>query len=392
MEPESEPAVSTTAAPFNVTLDALLSTELFEQIDREDIEALARRCRVLKYEPQQDVFVEGSVCTSMFMLTSGEVAVLKRSALGKAHEISQLSGRTLFGELVLLGMKERTATVRALTPIRVVEVPTEAVKQMRPESYAVILARLGHGVAGRLRTTSEVTVASLEKALAESETRVRMGYFMVTVMTVFTAFTTLLGTAVELEKRFGGPEFVTIPLLLAVTAIVIVFVKKTRYPARFFGLCVGDWRKQVREALLWSAPVLLLTVAVKAYLLRTGQVPASEGIFSALSRPGGPNLLLILAYAVFVPFQEFICRGAVQAPMEEFLVGRWSVLLAILMSNGVFFVTHLKTSLTLAIVAGLCGLGWGWLYHRHKSLIGVSISHALIGIWAFAIVGLPGIG
>ncbi len=392
MATEVEPLPPLAGPASDVLLRALQSIDLFDGIDPEDLEALARRCRMLDFGPRQEVLAEGSVATSMYMLESGEVAVLKRSAAGTAHEIGRMTGRTLFGELALLGMKERTAAVRAITPIRVVEMPAEAVMQMSPKSCAVILARLGQGVAGRLRAATDVTVASLEKAVAESETRVRMGYFMVAVMAVFTAFTTLLSTAAEVERRLGRAEFVTIPLLVAVTGVVIVFVRKTGYPARFFGLRVGDWRRQVRDALVWSAPVLLLTVAVKIYLLRTGRVPASEGIFLAFSTPGGPNLLLILAYALFVPSQEFICRGAVQGPLEEFLVGRRRVLVSILISNGVFFVTHLKTSLILAIVSGICGLGWGWLYHRHKSLIGVSLSHALIGIWGFVIVGLPDIG
>lgn len=136
MQTGTEPTLSTTEAPFNVTLQALQSTELFERVEQMDLEAIAPRCRVLKYAPGQEVFAEGDIATSLFVLVSGEVAVLKRSAAGKAHEVARLSGRCAFGELVLLGMKERTATMRANTPIRVVEVPAAAFPLMRAGSFA----------------------------------------------------------------------------------------------------------------------------------------------------------------------------------------------------------------------------------------------------------------
>jgi membrane protease YdiL (CAAX protease family) len=42
-------------------------------------------------------------------------------------------------------------------------------------------------------------------------------------------------------------------------------------------------------------------------------------------------------------------------------------------------------------MAFLPGLFWGWLYSRHRTLIGVTISHILIGAWIFYFVGVHGI-
>jgi membrane protease YdiL (CAAX protease family) len=42
----------------------------------------------------------------------------------------------------------------------------------------------------------------------------------------------------------------------------------------------------------------------------------------------------------------------------------------------------------LALTAFVAGLFWGWLYARQRSLVGVSISHVLLGFWAFEVVDL----
>ena len=33
----------------------------------------------------------------------------------------------------------------------------------------------------------------------------------------------------------------------------------------------------------------------------------------------------------------------------------------------------------------------GWLYARHRTLVGVALSHALSGLWAVFVVGIEGV-
>jgi CRP/FNR family cyclic AMP-dependent transcriptional regulator len=39
-------------------------------------------------------------------------------------------------------------------------------------------------------------------------------------------------------------------------------------------------------------------------------------------------------------------------------------------------------------VAFFTGLFWGWLYARQRGLVGVSVSHVLLGMWALDVVDL----
>jgi membrane protease YdiL (CAAX protease family) len=113
-----------------------------------------------------------------------------------------------------------------------------------------------------------------------------------------------------------------------------------------------------------------------------------QPIFQMFSDAGTFNPWLALAYVIFVPFQELIYRGGVQGALEHFLTGRSRSWMAIVGSNVIFSAGHLYISVGLSVTAFVAGLFWGWLYSRQRGLAGVSVSHVLLGFFAFEIVGM----
>jgi membrane protease YdiL (CAAX protease family) len=105
----------------------------------------------------------------------------------------------------------------------------------------------------------------------------------------------------------------------------------------------------------------------------------------------GPYLLELGIYVVLAAVQEFLVRGVLQGSLQEFLTGRHVIWKSILISNLLFSTLHLHLSVSFALMAFLPGLFWGWLYSRHRTLIGVTISHILIGAWIFYFLGVHGI-
>ena len=63
----------------------------------------------------------------------------------------------------------------------------------------------------------------------------------------------------------------------------------------------------------------------------------------------------------------------------------WAVLLSTLM----FTQIHLHLTPAYAIAVFFPSLFWGALYARHRTLVGVSVSHILIGIYVAFFLGLP---
>mgnify|MGYP004003715193 FL=1 len=95
-------------------------------------------------------------------------------------------------------------------------------------------------------------------------------------------------------------------------------------------------------------------------------------------------------YAVFVPVQEIIVRCGLQSLLVEFLYGSDTrrAVTAIVASNIVFAAAHSHLNLGFATVTFLGGLFFGWIFYRNRSIVGVSISHFIIGAAAMYALGL----
>ena len=72
----------------------------------------------------------------------------------------------------------------------------------------------------------------------------------------------------------------------------------------------------------------------------------------------------------------------IQSTLSVVLTGRSARWLPIVLSSAVFSMGHQHLGWSYALASFVPGLFWGWMYQRQRSLIGVSISHALIGVWA----------
>ena len=70
-----------------------------------------------------------------------------------------------------------------------------------------------------------------------------------------------------------------------------------------------------------------------------------------------------------------------------FLTGKYRVLVSILLSNLLFSATHLHVSVKLALLVFPVGVFWGWLYNRHTTVIGIIVSHIIVGLFALFVVG-----
>ena len=78
------------------------------------------------FEPGQAVFQEGDRGDWLYVVTEGEVEVLKQNGGGTATSLRRLGPGECFGEIALVSDQPRTATVRAVTATNVLAVDREA--------------------------------------------------------------------------------------------------------------------------------------------------------------------------------------------------------------------------------------------------------------------------
>jgi CRP-like cAMP-binding protein len=334
---------------------------------------------------------EGDRADTLFIIQTGRFEVVKREEQGEQlHRLATLGPGMSIGEIALLDRGPRSASVRALVGGTVLVIPIRAFERVTAADAQMKIA-LGHQLARRLRTINEVAVCSLRDRLHEALIRAEMGRLMCRLLIGTCLYMYALGVTIWLQQYLPSTTPISIVILLAFATSLFINIKTSSFPANAYGFNTRNWQVAVKEALLFSLPVAGLIVLAKAIMIHSIPALADEPLFD-LYRSKHVSLpvagLLLLAYTVFAPVQEVIAR-AVQSALMLYLRGRFRVVLAILVSTMLFSATHLHTSLALALEVFPLGLFWGWLYLRNPTLIGVSLSHILLGQFAFFAVGIP---
>ena len=230
----------------------------------------------------------------------------------------------------------------------------------------------------------EQTINELREKKADLENanriRTQLASIFISVILLITFYTFVLGflnsgfiTRYEFLNHYK--VYVSRGLEVVTLLIVIWMIISSGLPLRNFGVTFAGWKRSVFESVAVSAVVigvlLGLKIAANAYY---------PGLFkdTRLVRLEYFDYTYIV-YLVVAPLQEFITRGTVQSTLMRLFAGRYSGFLAILVTSFLFGSLHVYSSITLAVVALLTSWLWGWMYNRQKNLVGVSLSHFLIG-------------
>lgn len=168
--------------------------------------------------------------------------------------------------------------------------------------------------------------------------------------------------------------------------------EKSGYPFSMYGLNADNWQRVVVESVVFTLPVLAIIVFIKWILVNFTPIMAGEPVFdlcASHNQSAVSIFLSSLAHCVFTPIQEFAARGGVQGAFTEFLTGKHKDIKALLIANLLFSMTHIHISIVIVFVVFLPGLFWGWRFMRQHSLIGISISHIIVGLFVFTLSESP---
>jgi len=170
----------------------------------------------------------------------------------------------------------------------------------------------------------------------------------------------------------------------AIEIVFILFsifvVKKSKLPLKNFGLQLKGGLKAIKESLVFSAIVIAIMFFLKL-LLRDNNVAEFQGdwfIYSFLSFEG-------IIYLPICFIQEFLARGIAQTSIEFGIEHKHKNIIAVLIASCIFGAIHITTSFEFALISVILSCCWGYLYSRHRTLVGVTVSHYLIGIFAWTL-------
>lgn len=324
---------------------------------------------------------EGDPSTSLFCVLEGELEVVKGVYGGAAeHRIHAIGPGEPVGEIGFFDRRARSASVRALSPSLVIEVPYDRVAEI-----PALVTRLGERLADRLRTSGE------EEAAGEHR-RVAMGLLVVKIITLSCAYALLLAALPGLDLRGTSTTYVSLPIIAAFGLLAWRFLRATKTPLSYFGLGFRNSILSLVESVVLTPVFCLLLVGLKWVALRVHEPWRGYPLFertdwlAALTTPTAQKLLAV--YLVSAAVQELIVRSAMQASLEEFFVGRSARRTALLVCALMFAMNHLHMSFVFAAAAFVPGLFWGWLFSRRRNLVGPVLSHFAVGAFVFFVLGV----
>jgi CRP-like cAMP-binding protein len=106
------------------------------------------------YEPGAVVVEEDTPGRELFIVAQGTAEVAKRAPDGSSVRLAELVPGACFGEMALVGITRRTATVRALSPLRVLVLPWARIAELsrtRIETFAMLVMNLARELCRRLQ-------------------------------------------------------------------------------------------------------------------------------------------------------------------------------------------------------------------------------------------------
>jgi CRP/FNR family cyclic AMP-dependent transcriptional regulator len=145
--------------PAPRSADELRTIALFAGVNDADLQLLAETLSLVSPTTGDVLFREGDVAREMFVVVQGEIEILKASRSGADARVAMLGPGDWFGEMSILDIQPRSATVRALAPCRLVRLSAQDLDGLYRRdlrSYAIVVLNLARELSRRLRVADGI--------------------------------------------------------------------------------------------------------------------------------------------------------------------------------------------------------------------------------------------
>jgi CRP-like cAMP-binding protein len=339
-----------------------------------------RHVEAVHYAANEVIFRKGDESDFAILIGAGEVEVYDE----QSGTVLAVSGEgALIGELGMISGDPRSASARALTPLTGWKIDRSDYREFlsdRPELatlfFRKIYAQLSQSY-GKLRQQFV--------ALEEADRRYHaLAFMFVTIVLMVNVYALVNGLILGGLRETHQEQMIfwtSRAMELWGGFILWGLTVRCGLTRHDMGIRMGNLWRSIGMGLLISIPAL----AAMAYF-RTRLYPELEG--TPLLDPQLISLS-VYTYILIAALQEWICRGVFLTSIASLMPGKTRPMAAIVISSLVFSTLHLHYSSSLAVVALLTGIVWGWLFLKYRNLAGPIISHfilgnaaTLMGLWA----------
>lgn len=142
---------------------------LFGALPDTALEHLAAHLQVIDFEPGSYVFREGDHGNCMYVVMQGDMEVMKKAKSGTDIRVAVLGPGDWFGEMAVIDVQSRSATVLAASPSRLMKISApdlDRLYRFDVKSYALIVLNIAREMSRRLRVADGI-LADLITNVAE---------------------------------------------------------------------------------------------------------------------------------------------------------------------------------------------------------------------------------
>jgi membrane protease YdiL (CAAX protease family) len=136
---------------------------------------------------------------------------------------------------------------------------------------------------------------------------------------------------------------------------------------------------------LISAGILYMVFLAGNFFVRHVMAHSGQQISDVYSFKGQASPLRIILLMAFIigPGEELFWRGFLQGN----LMARFGRIQGLIMATMIYSLMHLASgNILLVMAAFVCGLFWGWLYLRYRSMVVNVVSHTVWDIVVFMVI------
>lgn len=139
-------------------VELLQRMPIFGALSERALHLLVEGSRPIEVAPGVHFFREGDAARLMYVIESGS-AIVTRQWQGREVELNRFGPGDCFGEMALMDLHPRSASVRALEPCLAIEFGHDQMLHLYEadlEQFALLQMNLGRELCRRLRATDEL--------------------------------------------------------------------------------------------------------------------------------------------------------------------------------------------------------------------------------------------
>jgi CRP-like cAMP-binding protein len=154
----------------DASAERLRDIGLFGGLSDEVLRELAKTLEHIELVPGAVVFREGESGRDMFVVLDGEMEVIKKSKRNHDARVALLGPNDWFGEMSILDVMPRSATVRAVAPSRMLRLTAQdldALYRRDLRSYSLLVLNIAREMSRRLRVADGILAELVANVLDE---------------------------------------------------------------------------------------------------------------------------------------------------------------------------------------------------------------------------------